>query len=688
MEALAEAGVLIADASIGALSHVRVGRLAAGEELVQEERLGAGSVISGNIGFNREGSVEVVLRGRGIIRWVLGELFLVDLVHGVQVDVRGVQPVISGQEGEDVRLVEAGAHRVGRLSGPGVGLGGVVVVDLAGHVTVDLVITVRGLGDDLVGRKAEAGICIGGDARQGALGGVDVEVVIGATIGHDELVHQNKVGAIPEDSRVVAAIAGRGGGEDQLDKVRVVVVTIVPIVLLDVVEDVKVRSAKARLQQLHLVAIQAAEGDDGVAGDGLRGEGGGDAGADVGEVVHRLALLPVGPHGGDQSLAVGRGDGRALAVQVDLDLGLLQSAGVLRELNAVDGARHRHGVRGQGDVRGALGKFPEGRGVTDGAGPIGVVHGGGPGRADGQRVVVLSKGHKAGEGSSGDDLVGQGLQGGRNGCAVGTVGDGLSDPVLPVHVEEADGEVAGARVHHAISEVGGGSGSQDTKVPGGVLDGGGVIIVQRIDAVLAFALGAVRPVKALVALASHGGVLVPQLVDVVIVRGGELSDGLAHAVAGAHIGVSGAGGALAGRAVVPGEALALARVTVARALVGALHVVMGRVGHLAEIGVAALGELLGSAVGVVERVLSDGQIGAGDISAHVQISLGGVDVGEAELADALGAVVGLPVAVANAHIIGGALAVAIATIGALSRSHGHQSSDHSGGNNFLHHCLK
>jgi len=98
-------------------------------------------------------------------------------------------------------------------------------------------------------------------------------------------------------------------------------------------------------------------------------------------------------------------------------------------------------------------------------------------------------------------------------------------------------------------------------------------------------------------------------------------------VAGAGVGEAGAGGSLAGDAVVALEAVAEAGATVAGALVGALHVIMGGVVELTEIGIFHLGKLLGGAVGVGETVVNHWVVGAGKSSGHVEISLWSINMG-------------------------------------------------------------
>jgi hypothetical protein len=141
---------------------------------------------------------------------------------------------------------------------------------------------------------------------------------------------------------------------------------------------------------------------------------------------------------------------------------------------------------------------------------------------------------------------------------------------------------------------------ENAKVPSCVLDGGGIIVVQGVNAVFALTLRAVRAIEAVVTLTTHSGVLVPELVDISVISRGELSDSFAHTMAGANIGVARARSTLACSAIVSRETLALASVTVAVTFIGALHVIVGRVHNLAKIGVTALGELLRGTVGVVE----------------------------------------------------------------------------------------
>ena len=105
-----------------------------------------------------------------------------------------------------------------------------------------------------------------------------------------------------------------------------------------------------------------------------------------------------------------------------------------------------------------------------------------------------------------------------------------------------------------------------------------------------------------VARAAHRHVLVPERVDVVVGVLRELGDRLARAVARARVR---AVGALAERARVAVEALALARLAVADALVRALHVVVRRLRERLAVRRGHRRELLGRAVREDRRALED-----------------------------------------------------------------------------------
>jgi hypothetical protein len=171
-----------------------------------------------------------------------------------------------------------------------------------------------------------------------------------------------------------------------------------------------------------------------------------------------------------------------------------------------------------------------------------------------------------------DDVVGEGLEGSHNGVAVGVVGNSLSAPVFSKHIIENNRETSVKVVEESI---GGRAIRGKPKSP--VCHARAVhsvIQVQRIGSVLASAQGAVGAVVASVTLATQGHVFIPQLVNVTIVVRGNLFDGAAHTMARA---VTRARSSLAGRTLIAFKALASTTGTVAKTLVGALHVVMGSV---------------------------------------------------------------------------------------------------------------
>jgi len=126
--------------------------------------------------------------------------------------------------------------------------------------------------------------------------------------------------------------------------------------------------------------------------------------------------------------------------------------------------------------------------------------------------------------------------------------------------------------------------------------------------VLAHLVAAIRSAKSSIALAAHGRELVPQLVDVAVVRRGELTGRLADAVARARVG---ARSTLTGNTVVAIEALAFTSGSIAITFVRALHIIVGRVNKICTIGVLHVGELLGRTVRVIEAVLDNFGCGIG-----------------------------------------------------------------------------
>jgi len=175
----------------------------------------------------------------------------------------------------------------------------------------------------------------------------------------------------------------------------------------------------------------------------------------------------------------------------------------------------------------------------------------------------------ASETSPRNNIVGQRIQLLHDLIASSCGDDRVSEPVLSVRIEEADCPVSCTikRVVESASKI-----VQGSEVPNRILNSGNVIEVKWINSVLALLVRAVWTAEPSVALALHGGLLVPELVDVAAVSSSELSDTLANTMAGARVG---ARSTLACNAVIAVKALALASGAIAITLVGALHVIVG-----------------------------------------------------------------------------------------------------------------
>ena len=159
------------------------------------------------------------------------------------------------------------------------------------------------------------------------------------------------------------------------------------------------------------------------------------------------------------------------------------------------------------------------------------------------------------------------------------------------------------------------------------------------------------------ALAAHRDLGVPEVVDVAVVRGGQVLRAHADAVARARR--VAAGRLLAARARVAREAVALAGLAVADALVAALGVGVARVRERPTRRVDHERVLLGRAVGVDGRAGDDGRARAAQrVGGAVEVALGRVDVRRHEGAGPPGAVGLLPVRVADALVERAAGAVA------------------------------
>jgi hypothetical protein len=187
----------------------------------------------------------------------------------------------------------------------------------------------------------------------------------------------------------------------------------------------------------------------------------------------------------------------------------------------------------------------------------------------------------------------------------GVEGDSISLPVFSEDIVENNGELT-PRV---------GSGTIDKDGEFSISSVGFIIDVKRVYTMLALSKRAVSTEVASIAVASHGGILVPKLISVGVVHFGNLSNGLANTVAGAVIR---AGSSLASRAFIAIKAFTQAILSIADAFVRALHVVVGTVGHAVAGGVHHVGELFGCTIRVHHRAGNNGLASTGkSVATHV-----------------------------------------------------------------------
>mmetsp|Transcript_12897 Transcript_12897/g.22627 ORF Transcript_12897/g.22627 Transcript_12897/m.22627 type:complete len:645 (-) Transcript_12897:80-2014(-) len=532
------------------------------------------------------------------------------LVGGFLVSISEVKVGEGGRSGvHDLQVAFGGVHV--KLSG-----GTVILSRAIDHLEVRAVEEDHGVETGRVAVVAESGA---------------VGVLRGGTQSADGVLGQGQV-VVHVTVVVRGGDGGVLGGVNQLDQVRVGEGSQIPVVHISVVGGVAVAVAQALLQELGLSRRDTTQGVVLVT----RNQSHHDIFADVRHHVDVLADEAVGVDGpvksgdslvGEQSWAV--------AVQELVQADLLQVTGVAGEGKGVLGVDHFTGI-GDG-LEGVLAS----RQTVAGVHPLVASH----------RVF-------------GDGVVGELLEGGDHSVAVSVPGDGRGLPVLAVGIVEHDGVVAG-------EGHGGETGMVDLVSEVGEPDVLRIIVVQRIGAELAHALGAVGSGVATVAHATHGGILVPELVNIVEVAGSNVLDGLAGSVTRAHaVGVGGAAGSLACRAVITFKARAVAGLAVAHALVGALSVLVGGVGQDIAVQIHSGRVLLSSTERIHSVVGNNRATGAGEgTSRRIKISLGGVNVGKTELANSLRAVVGHPVAEAQTHIVSTALSVGTASIGAFSVHH-------------------
>jgi hypothetical protein len=259
----------------------------------------------------------------------------------VQVDIGGVPCHSSPRKhGEQISLVQAVVNVLELVR--------VVVTHLARNITVKVVLGqgivsavhhvhgVRGKGEHSLGH-------VRGQSKS-ALGGVHFIHIGHESIRRNEGVHQTEQAvrrhrAIIEQGNIVAAINVCGGGSDQLDNVGVVSASVIPVVHFDVVVGIKVGRTQALLQQRNLANSETTKRMGTVSQSALAVviNRDSDTIAVIGEVIVILTLLAISPDLRDDLFPTGLRQQRgALAIQMDVNSGLLHSSGVAEETQAVD----------------------------------------------------------------------------------------------------------------------------------------------------------------------------------------------------------------------------------------------------------------------------------------------------------------------------------------------------------------
>eukprot|EP00968_Pinguiococcus_pyrenoidosus_P021227 scaffold2724_cov260-Pinguiococcus_pyrenoidosus.AAC.14 len=573
------------------------------------------------------------------------------VVHSVRVAIR-VRSLGDGQL-DDVRAERRPSERSGNLQG---------------------ILGQRGGGGRRRGGEArvhdDACISVGGEDVVAPRHGAAHEVEggggrLGVRVVHDDVVFPRFAGAVRDKLYRVHELGRRRRSPAE------VVNAVVPVVHLLVVRRVLVRRAEAALQLRFRARGHADLGQqetcDGRAGAAYRPSqqkricvvghrdhhGRSRAGrALAGEEVRALPRVVLVRNDIRLARAELREGQRIIREDIGDDLG---SHHLVREAGELQGELHLQELAGGRSIRRA---GRDGRAGGQGA----TAHG-----DDGARGAVVAH-----DGRGVEHLVGQLPDGGHD------VGTRVRAGRVAVHVD-------GLGVACAAAGVGV---CRDDEAPGRVALGvhAGV---ERVHADGALLVAAVWAGPACVAGAAHGGVLVPQAVGVAVVVFLQLGDALAYPVA---IAVVGTRSSLARGALIAREAHALAGLPIAQTLVGALRVVVARVVD-AVVRVRVLGaglrahqgreqrELLRGADGINVRRARGYHIGASIADAlhraiSVQVSLGTVHVGHAELARPLRAIRGLPVGEAAARILASAGTMPTARIGALRLAVAKQAEAH------------
>ena len=658
LEARAEAGLTVASSPVGAGVDVFVVTSGGGLEAEEDDGSGGFTTVSDGlsegIGDDSSAEVDVVVNlddipvlllgvgtGVGVGNGGSGPRLGVDLVDSVKdsgglagssgraagggdgsrPEVRSVSSLspASIDDEELVSLLEAGRDEGSSGLARGIDVG---VDEVGVDVEVSNNTGLVSVGGELVviGLETDRNF-VDVDLLDNSVGGVDVVGGgVSGEVSNTELLLGGG-GSVPPDKVVLSdsivdrgvdggGLDGMGVGTDHVDRGQGTTTevlggnSVVPVLDIDVVAGVSVGVSEASLKGLNVGINAGGASADGEVSEvsGLGGSpgdllGGGDldAGALGGEVVSVLSDdssledLDVGGSGRDSSGS----DGGAGSVEEVVNLELLQVT--------------RVGVEG-----------------------------------DGEQPSCTKSGSRSSSCSSdddvGDDRVGEALEGigddlssgsaaseVKGAASSGVPGSGdrdrVSNIVLSVVVEELEGEGSGNGRSVGEHDTGGGNASE------------GVVDVEGVDSDGAGPGGAVSSLISSVALASHGGILVPEGVDVVELANGKVGDSLAGSVSGARVG---AGSTLASSSIVAVKALAHSGLAVAESLVGALHVV---VSGIVDDGVTRI-SLGHQGVGLLGTVRVDGRSGDSESGSsvegegHVQISLGGVDVGKVEGASA------------------------------------------------------
>jgi len=299
-EALADAAITVTDTAVRALVHIVVSRGGGWEELVHmESRVDSigvvsvvvnghtpvgGDITGDHVGAEGHDIVLLLIQKRSTersicptilsgVRRTLSE----DTLSGVQIDVRRILLWVGeGQESEHVGLVQAVEDVVELVAVVGIALTGDVTIVQRSRGVVEtvqgVVQVIRHVGSvNITRRETESSLRELRSQRQGTLSGVHIIVVSGKFIWRIERVQQAEdisitsvvqlvgIGSCIVDSGIVTSISISGHSADQLDNVRVVLASIVPVIHIDVVSSVEISITETRLQQGLLLGSKSSQ---------------------------------------------------------------------------------------------------------------------------------------------------------------------------------------------------------------------------------------------------------------------------------------------------------------------------------------------------------------------------------------------------------------------------------------------